>query len=173
MVVVQAKNGKSKKALPPHPQNVANASKLAEVEENWAAYVPPFSPRSSLTLHSSIAKEESERQTVLGKYTALEEVRSRPTPGPSTLPVPIVESFTLDSSLSHPESYDQVLSLGRHLLSIDPSAVVKPSKGKGKGKGKEVEPMDELSSTLSAVRIRVRPCLLSPPLHTNDLIWNG
>lgn len=122
--------------LAPHPQNVANALKMRELEHAYGA----------------IAREQEQRDEVAGRYEALHARREARRRG-ATAALGTVEGELRMESLSLGDgvgTMEEAAQLGRDLLAGKGGVA-----GDSKGKGKETEA--ETDPELVAVRLKVSP----------------
>lgn len=129
----------SSSQLAPHPQNVANAAKLLELEQAYAA----------------ISLEENQRKAVGDRYDALAARRAEQRPLAEAALTPVAGELRLGGFVGRtgPESMEEALGIGRELLE---------GKGAGEKKGKGREEPEE-DPALVAIRMQVRCRAISHP----------
>ncbi|GAA5908759.1 hypothetical protein JCM6882_008199 [Rhodosporidiobolus microsporus] len=126
--------------LPPHPQNVSNAAKMKELEENYAAIAHEQELRESLepVYQSFFDRRSTAHSTASTSYPSLLPPTLSSTSAPTPTPEALAKyASTLDLSRPAPRTLDDALELGRALLAGQGVKEQKPSASSAKkGKGR-------------------------------------
>ncbi|GAA5825154.1 hypothetical protein JCM11251_006122 [Rhodosporidiobolus azoricus] len=125
--------------LPPHPQNISNAAKMKELEENYAAIAYEQELRQSLepAYQSFLDRRSDADASASETYSSLLpptlSTASSSTPTPEAL---AKYASSLDLSRPAPTTLEEALELGRGLLAGEGIKEVKSTAGGRKGKGR-------------------------------------